>query len=324
VGAIDLQENILKAVDIIASRRIEQLKLDKTITAIIKSSVGVVNKKNVYKVEYDGGYFNAIAQNVNDAYLPKMAVYVSVPEGDFSKEKFIIGRASSIATGAHKSVVTATANNYGIIGKNNFSETEEIFSVRSYHDPIEEKDDETKKHRYNFLYNYGAEDNKLNIEIGNLLLYKNDATAIMFRADFMTKLSQEQKYKANGEYGLVLNLVFNNLAAGLGETQEEVFNYFAPTIKAGDKNLKALDSQIQDALKNENTDLELLGQDKWLDQQLNIIQELIRVFKTDNLTLFTTEMENTVNGYMQCLQDMINQENLKDAKTIYKDWMQTE
>ena len=54
----------------------------------------------------------------------------------------------------------------------------------------------------------------------------------MVRAEFMTKLTNEQKKKATGEYGLVFDLVFNNLAAGLGETQGEVFDYFRKTVKA--------------------------------------------------------------------------------------------
>ena len=311
----NIQDSILKAIDTIAMRRIDQLKLDKTITAIIKSPVGVVNGKKVYKVEYDGGYFNAIAQNVNDAYLPKMAVYVQIPEGDFSKEKFILGKASSIATGAQQSVVAATANNYGIIGKNAIS-SNKTFAVRSYHDPVEENiNEQSIEHRYNFLYG-GENGSKITINNGDLLSYKNNATAIMIRAEFMTKLSQEQRQQVNGEYGLVFNLVFKNLAAGIGETQGEVFDYYAKIIKQNNITLLSKDVQVKGEIAKTN----FRGENGSLDGILNDIQALINSFKQNQPDSYTIEMSNAIDGYLINLQDMVNASSDAIARSYYNSW----
>ena len=132
----DLQRTILEAVDTIVKQRTKELKLDKTITAIIKKSLGIRHSDGcpLYQVEYDGGVFNAIAQE-GDSYTKQTKVYVLVPEGNFSKEKLILGRASIIQTGRDKSVVSAAVNNYSITGSNLLKgNSSEQFGLYSYHE----------------------------------------------------------------------------------------------------------------------------------------------------------------------------------------------
>lgn len=322
----NIQDSILKAIDTIAQRRIDQLKLDKTITAIINSAVGVVNKRKIYKVEYEGGYFNATAQNENDAYLPRMAVYVQVPEGDFSKEKFILGKASALATDAQISVVAATANNYSITGKNVVNNKFDSIGLRSYHDPLEENKDNTSiKHRFNFLYQDEEENNQIDIFNDDLSLYKNDATAIMIRADFMTRLTDEQKRKATGEYGLVFNLAFDNLAAGVGETQGDVFNYYKNIISITEEDetthsLADCDFEILYALEHDTFE-EIIQQDGIIDEQLSWIQEIDRVYKNNNPAKYTDTVKDLIEKYSAMLQDMKRATTINRMKDIRQEWM---
>ena len=327
----NIQESILKAIDTMAQRRIDQLQLDKTITAIINAPVGVKNGRKIYKVEYEGGYFNATAQNKDDAYLPRMAVYVQVPQGDFSKEKFILGQASKLATDEQISVVSATNNSFSIIGKNVIDNKAEKMGVYSYHSPTEEENSNTLNHRFNFLYKEDQGENQV-IPDENLNLYKRDATAIMVRAEFMTKLTNEQKKKATGEYGLVFDLVFNNLAAGLGETQGEVFKYFREKVKVDriidgetkELSLDIIDTKLVEALE-EKTYIELTETDRCLDEILSDIQELDRVYKNNNQTEYTFAVQDLISKYTILVQDIKRIEDgekfRQEMKERHQSWM---
>lgn len=324
----DIQDSILKAIDTIAQRRIDQLKLDKTITAVINSAVGVVNGRKVYKVEYEGGYFNATAQNENDAYLPRMAVYVQIPEGNFSNEKFILGKASKLATDAQISVVSAIANNYGITGKNVIDNKTKIMGVRSYHDSSEGPN--SINHKFNFLYQESSEDetNQIKVDSVALNLYKKNATAIMVRADFMTRLTDEQKRQAGGEYGLVFNLVFNNLAAGHGETQGAIFDYYDKIVSVTREDGKLLklstcDEAITEALGEESDKdyTEIVQQDGLIDEQLSWLQEIDRVYKNENSAKYTNELKDLIEKYSIMLQDMKRlkvSEDTEENKGLWK------
>jgi len=332
----NIQDSILKAIDTMAQRRIDQLQLDKTITAIINAPIGVKNGRKIYKVEYEGGYFNATAQNKDDAYLPRMAVYVQVPQGDFSKEKFILGQASKLATDEQVSVVSATNNSFSIVGKNVIDNKTEKMGVYSYHSPTEEENSDILNHRFNFLYKSDQKENQIDIFNDSLNLYKKDATAIMVRAEFMTKLTSEQKKKATGEYGLVFDLVFNNLAAGLGETQGIVFNYFRKTVKVNriidgetkELSLNTIDIKLVEALK-EKTYIELTETDGYLDEILNDIQELDRVYKNNNQTEYTFAVQDLISKYTTLVQDIKRIENddedeekfRRNMQKLYQDWM---
>ena len=325
----DIQNSILKAIDTMAQRRIDQLKLDKTITAIINSPVGVTNGRKIYKVEYEGGYFNATAQNKDDAYLPRMAVYVQVPQGDFSKEKFILGQASKLATDEQVSVISAIHNRFNIIGKNVVNNQTEKMGVYSYHSPIEENNNPDKiKHRFNFLYNSNQTENQITINNENLNLYKKNATALMVRAEFMTKLTNEQKKKATGEYGLVFNLVFNNLAAGLGETQEQVFKYFQDKIQVNriidgetqQLSLNIINTKLIEALDTKTYE-QLTDTDQYLDEIISDIQELDRVYKNNNPAEYTFAVQDLLSKYLILIQDIKRAATISDMKRLHQSWM---
>lgn len=89
----NITEQLLEAMDIIAEEKTSQLQFDKTVQAMIYEI------KNLdigeYKVRYKGNIFSAFAENPDNTYDVGEAVYIKVPEGDFSNKKFITSTVSS-------------------------------------------------------------------------------------------------------------------------------------------------------------------------------------------------------------------------------------
>ena len=210
-----LQQSILEAVDTIVSRRVKDAAYDKTITGTINSLVGIKNKKSIYKINYGNGFFNATVLNDEETYIKNTPVYIFIPQGDFSKEKIILGRASNINTDLNLNITNAVLNNFSIVGKNNLTTKTKNIGLRSYHDMNEEKIDPTTfSHRIQILYNEEdptSSKGQIEIEsVSNLKRYLSEGSAIMLKADFRTDLSLEQKRQATGRYGLIFELLFDN------------------------------------------------------------------------------------------------------------------
>lgn len=89
----NISEQLLQAVDIIADEKLRQLKYDKTIQAIIYSVIDVDTGE--YKIRYNGNIFSAFSEDVTKSYAINDAVYVKVPEGDFSNKKLITSLVTS-------------------------------------------------------------------------------------------------------------------------------------------------------------------------------------------------------------------------------------
>lgn len=83
----NISEQLLEAMDIITEERLRQLKYDKTIQATVYSIVDVDTGE--YKVRYNGNIFSAFSEDTSKSYSIKDAVYVKVPEGNFSNKKLI-------------------------------------------------------------------------------------------------------------------------------------------------------------------------------------------------------------------------------------------
>jgi hypothetical protein len=218
-NANNLQQSIFDAVDTIVSRRIKEIDYDKTIIGIINSSAGIKNRKAIYKVEYAGGFFYASVLDDNDVYVKNTKVYVFIPQGDFSKDKIILGRADTINTSSNLNLVASAINNYSILGNNliELTNSNKISAgIRSYHSKANESDEDPIKHRYNILYsNKNSENNFVKITDKNALsTYTQEGIAFMIRADFRTDLPIEQRNIANARYGLSFKLKFKNENAG--------------------------------------------------------------------------------------------------------------
>ena len=87
--ASDISEQLFQAVDAIVQERLKQLNFDKTIIATITNN----DKRNFgcYQVSTDNNinfkvYSEIKKYNIGDK------VYIRIPEGDYTKQKVIIGR----------------------------------------------------------------------------------------------------------------------------------------------------------------------------------------------------------------------------------------
>jgi hypothetical protein len=235
-----LQETILKAIDAVVTQRNNDLKLDKTILGTIKKNVGKRGTRPLYQVEYGGGIIEAVAQSSEEIYSPHSSVYVLVPQGNFSNEKIIIGRGTTITTDRSASVVAAAVNNYSIVGANLLqpvSKDDKIkdieYGLRSFHptfrDDIEE---DGIDHRAHFIYKADNKENsKIKFDDERLNIYKEDSTAIMIKADFKTNLDIIQKQQPGAKYGLIFNFAFDNLNKGYGETNGEILENISQIVR---------------------------------------------------------------------------------------------
>ena len=84
-------EALLEAIKIIAESTVEGLQYDKTLTCTI---IDNTNKADGEYVVSDGATtFKAYSAITN--YLVDTVVYVTVPNGDFTKQKMIIGKKAN-------------------------------------------------------------------------------------------------------------------------------------------------------------------------------------------------------------------------------------
>lgn len=191
-----IQESLFNTVNTITSYKIDNLEVDKTITGIVKKNIGLRNNKPLYQIWYSGGLLEAVCQNENDLYQPETAVYVLIPQGNFSKEKIIMGLAyAKDATGKNN----VNFEKYAKTGINLVSFDNDVYGLHSWHDDnsIYDTDDNHMLQKLGFSYNQEISD-----------IYKNDMIAIAIQADFQTNLDVLQT-QSSGRYGLIFEFAFN-------------------------------------------------------------------------------------------------------------------
>lgn len=337
-NSVQLQETILKAIDAVVTQRNNDLKLDKTIIGIVKKNIGKRGTKPLYQIEYSGGIIEAVAQNVTDVYSPHTSVYVLVPQGNFSNEKIIIGRSSSITTDRSASVVAAAVNNYSIVGANLLSSLtdEKIkdrkFGLYSFHPTFRDTLEENGiNHRALFLYQKDSDNNTITFNDNRLNIYKEEATAIMVKADFLTNLDSVQKEQPNARYGLIFNFAFDNLNKGYGETNGEILKTVSEIVRGTVLDDEGYESE--QTLKNiidtfeayfNNTEISL---DDWItdntgliDRTIENIQALYNSFKVEEAKLDKEIINNTIQAYLTLLNELKYKENIPDIALRYTDW----
>jgi hypothetical protein len=230
----DIQTSILKSIDAVVEQRINNLKLDKTVVAIIRR---VVNSDlGIYQVEYNGGFFNAYASDKKVIYTPNTSVYVQIPQNNMSNDKYILSRAYNIKQEDVSETAFALTDNYNIVGSNRAVPTNKAgqnfdgadLQLISYHGPNDI--DGHSEHRVNILYNNPSPENSyytIDKDELTLAFLEEDAQALMIEADFLTTLSDEQVRNANGTYGLAIDIVFNNPTYNqYGVTAQDFLEYF--------------------------------------------------------------------------------------------------
>lgn len=195
----DLQGSLLQAIDYLVNNRIDKINKDVTLTATIKKCVNSLTQE--YQVNYNGGFLSAYAQE-GVSYGENTSVFVLVPEGDFTKRKLIIGKASQVTEDENITFVSSLINDYNMIGQNTVVDTNSVLpqGLHSY-----------LTSEYILLYQHGDEEHSILVfnenEFSN---YIKDAEALLIEASFMTRLPRAHRLAKNGKYGIQFVLAFKN------------------------------------------------------------------------------------------------------------------
>ena len=223
-----IENSVAQAIKIIADQRVENLKLDKTVRAVVDRHLG----NGYYALIYNGGLMYAYAED-NVEFVPGASVYVLVPQGNFDERKRILGRTSATSINNDAVVVEGGLDEYAIIG-NNLIQVKDLesnnryastypFGLNTYNTPPVADGTQSEYQECKVLYDVEQLDNScLTINTSNLYNYMQDAKGFMLAADFETVLDSEQvKGGSVGNYGLALTIKTKNTNAKYSTIQEE-------------------------------------------------------------------------------------------------------
>jgi hypothetical protein len=190
-----LQESILASIETLLDRKIDTLDTDKTVTAVIDSCANMLENK--YMAKYQGGLFACYAQD-GTAYTKGQAVYVLVPENDFSNKKIIVGLASSGYEDSGLTSVSSAIDDYNVVGTNAVTGSTSL-GLYSY-----------KVADFQTVYENGS-NSTVSVDWDAFKTYVSGASAIMLRAKFNTaNLSKEHRTSKSGNYGVILSLSYSD------------------------------------------------------------------------------------------------------------------
>ena len=195
----ELQSSLLNAIDYLVNNRIDKINKDTTITCTVKKCENALTGQ--YSVNYNGGFLTAYAQE-NVSYDENASVFVLVPEGDFTKRKLIIGKASQVTEDENITFVSSLINDYNMIGQNTVVDTNSVLpqGLHSY-----------LTSEYILLYQHGDEEHSiLTFNENEFSNYIKDAEALLIEASFMTRLPRAHRLAKNGKYGIQFVLAFKN------------------------------------------------------------------------------------------------------------------
>ena len=225
-----VENSVVQAMKIIADQRIENLKLDKTVRAVIDRRL----RDDYYSLIYNGGIMYAYAESGLE-FTPGASVYVLVPQGNFSERKRILGRTSLSTTDYNVHVVGSLLDGYAVVG-NNLIKMKEIsidrysssypFGLNSYKPNPRSADYQTILSDYQelkVLYDVNDLSNSwLEINITDLETYISKSKGFMLAAYFNTILPSQQVQKGSaGNYGLAITIKIKNPNAQYATMQEE-------------------------------------------------------------------------------------------------------
>lgn len=243
--ADSIQDSIFKAMDTLIGNRVSQIATDRTISATVAGCTNALTRE--YLVSYSGGQLKAYAQE-GVTYSTGEAVYVLVPEGDFSKTKTIINKVQAgIEDNENISFVSSALSDYNLIGRNCISDKNKItpYGLYSY-----------RKEDYAVLYQRNPEDIAANdapkfleIDVSELENNLREAEAIMLEADFRTCMPKAHKISKTGLYGLTFVMAFkdSDKTDENGEPLTKLLSYTidSPTMTGSPFNFDTYVSQYQ-------------------------------------------------------------------------------
>lgn len=209
-----LQDAILDAIDYLTEEKMSKLTLDKTIVAIVVKRKDVL--QNTYYIKYqDNSNLVATAQG-DTVYKAGQQVYVLVPQNDLSKDKIILGTASSDNANTDSSFISSVLDDYTYTGESAFVKNTTSLGLDSYktvdsgtlyvsdefkeenQDVVGEDDWWSQHLEGGYVYNGSFKTSAANSE------------KLMLRAEFRTDLPAKHRVPGcGGEYGVKALLSFN-------------------------------------------------------------------------------------------------------------------
>ena len=203
----NLIDDILKAIDIMATKKISSAGYDKTIQGTIISCQDRTIGK--YKIKYQDGYWYAYSTSGDVYYSNGTSVYILIPNGDMRKEKTILGAVQKLGTNYLN--ILEQEQKYNFIGNNIIANNNAIFSLSSY------KENGDTIVLYN--KNNSSSENLIQINQQQMIQYLKQSPSFIIGADIQTQLNIEQQYQGN--YGILVGLNFLDNA-----TKTEVTRYY--------------------------------------------------------------------------------------------------
>ena len=221
----DIGKSLISAMQQIVDKTIERTPTDVTITATIKRLVEAA--RNKYEISYGGGIAYAYSDN-GTSYIEGQAVYVLVPQGDYTNKKIILGKAQEeYGDDTLADDLTAMNIGYNSIGGNLLEKSENSTVIEL---------DAGKKQDIVFLY--GSEtfiknefgDKNLNapytLDLDSISNSIKLADYLMITMDINTALGASLRKSVTGKYGLRVAVIYND---PLGK--EEVTKFYSLTDK---------------------------------------------------------------------------------------------
>lgn len=198
----ELSQGLLRAMDLLVNRGVNKAKFDKTIPVQIVSCID--KQKGLYRVKHQDAVYTASAATNDTAYQAGDEVYITIPEGDLSNEKKIIGEVS-VASPTNNLKETDSLNNYRDIGESVVNSKGNEFGLSSW------KWLDYANGVHDQLYLYEGEDT-LEFSVDNssfaAILQEEGCNYFGVAANFRTNLAESQKGKGN--YGLIVRMIFEN------------------------------------------------------------------------------------------------------------------
>ena len=321
-----IKDSVYKAIDVIVGKRIEDLHLDKTISAIVEACID--SSTNKYKLRYGSGVIYAYAEDGQN-YFPNTKVFVLVPENNFNNTKTIIGKANtgSQTNDTEEDNFSSTTNNFGVIGRNILSPVKAdkssfyLQSWRGFNNSIT-------------LYDINDPgNNKINVDQEALRTYLQESVGIKCSAKFRSNLSNIQIENEPGDYGLVFNITLKNGQTSFSSMKDR-WEVQAPKTKAA---IEEEDGTKYYTIDNYKKLIESEFDKTWesvdkLQTTLNDDLQKLLIFNVTVKNSWDESIQELANLYIELVNDLtiINTNQygqaitVEDIKQQYNDWFEGE
>ena len=155
----ELQDKLLKAMDILNAQALNSISFDKTITCTIENDE---NKKDG-KYEVNDGSTIFTAYSTDERYRNGDVVYVTIPQGDYENQKMIVGKKTSETEKPFNFVtpfdsffsmtgnLAATASSAGLVANDIMDKTKPIKECMTYTTLFDQKVDDKDIIKYTRL-----------------------------------------------------------------------------------------------------------------------------------------------------------------------------